>query len=211
MDGREENRAARDERPEPPAARVDLSAYELARHDPGAPLAVRVLWYLTNAIVFDSWLLPLYAPKRRILAWFGARVGRNVVIKPRVNVKYPWKLRIGDHAWIGEGVWIDNVAAVEIGAHVCLSQAVYVCTGNHDWSDARFRLRAEPVTIGDRAWIGAASVLCPGVRIGEGSVTSAGSVVATDTEPWMVYGGNPARALRARKIAEAEGKEPAVR
>ena len=38
----------------------------------------------------------------------------EVVIKQRVNVKYPWKLEVGDFSWIGEDVWIDNLATVKI-------------------------------------------------------------------------------------------------
>ena len=53
---------------------------------------------------------------------FGASVGKGVIINPRVNIKYPWKLVIGSNVWIGEKVWIDNLADVTIGDNVCLSQ-----------------------------------------------------------------------------------------
>lgn len=68
----------------------------------------------------------------RLLAAFGAKLGRGVVIKPGVRVKFPRKLAIGDHSWIGERVWIDNLAPVEIGANCCISQGAYLCAGSHD-------------------------------------------------------------------------------
>ena len=54
---------------------------------------------------------------------------RREWLKPGVHVKYPWHLEIGDHAWIGERAWIDNFVHVRIGAHACVSQGAYVCTG----------------------------------------------------------------------------------
>lgn len=181
---------------------VDLSRYDAAAHDPGAGWVTRLIWYWINALLFNSWLCPLYAPKRRVLRWFSAAIGTGVVIKPRVNIKYPWRLSVGDHTWIGEGVWIDNLAAVDIGAHCCLSQGVYICTGNHDWSDPRFALRVAPVSIVAHAWVGAFSIIAPGVSLAEGTVTTAGSVVTADTEAWTVYAGNPARPIRKRDVRD---------
>ena len=182
--------------------RVDLSRYDAARHDPGAGRLRRAAWYWINAVLFASWLCPLYAPKRQVLRWFGAVIGAGVVIKPRVNIKYPWRLSVGDHTWLGEGVWIDNLGAVHIGAHCCLSQGVYICTGNHDWSDPAFALRVEPVSVAAHSWVGAFSIIGPGVSLGEGTVITAGSVVTVDTEPWTVYSGNPAQAMKKRDMLD---------
>ena len=51
--------------------------------------------------------------KRFWLRLFGAQLGVGVVIKPQVKIKYPWKLRVGNHCWIGEQVWIDVFEAGE--------------------------------------------------------------------------------------------------
>jgi putative colanic acid biosynthesis acetyltransferase WcaF len=114
-------------------------------------------------------------------------------------VKVPWRLRVGDSSWIGEDVWIDNLAPVTIGSHCCLSQGVYLCTGNHDWSRQTFDLMTLPVTIHDRAWLAAKSVVAPGVVIGEGAVLGLGSVATHDLKEWQFYQGNPAVAVRPRK------------
>jgi putative colanic acid biosynthesis acetyltransferase WcaF len=120
------------------------------------------------------------------------------VVKPGVRVKYPWLLKIGDFSWIGEDAWIDNLAMVQIGSHVCVSQGAYLCTGNHDWSDPRFGLIVRPIKIGDGAWVGAKALVCPGAELGAGAVAAAGSVVAGILEPNTIYSGNPAEAVKAR-------------
>ena len=127
--------------------RVDLGRYDNAGYRPGRSLPWRVAWYVVNAIVFDSWLCPCSGVKRFLLRSFGATVGTGVIIKPRVNIKYPWRLRIGDHVWIGEGAWIDNLDDVDIESHVCISQGGYLLTGNHDYTDPRFRLRTAGIKV----------------------------------------------------------------
>jgi putative colanic acid biosynthesis acetyltransferase WcaF len=181
---------------------VNLADYDRRGYRPGAGVFIRVAWYAVNALLFHSWLLPVSRPKRALLRLFGARVGRGVVIKPRVNIKYPWHLRIGDHVWIGEGAWIDNLATVEIGDSVCISQNAYVLTGNHDYRDPRFGLRVEPVVIERGAWIGAGALVCPGARIGRGVVLTAGTVFSGVAGADGIYRGNPARRVRERGLAE---------
>lgn len=49
-----------------------------------------------------------------------------MVIHPGVNIKFPWKLRIGDRSWIGQRVWLDNLDMLTIGNNVVISQgAIY--------------------------------------------------------------------------------------
>jgi len=177
---------------------VRLSEYDHGDHDPGAGLVRRIAWYVCNAVVFASWLVPPSAPKRWLLRCFGAVVGRGVVIKPNVNIKYPWRLTIGDHSWIGEGAWLDNLGAIEIGRNACVSQGARLLTGNHDYRDPRFRLRVGSIRIDDCAWVGAYAVVCPDVTIARGSVISVASVVTRSTREDWVYAGSPATALRPR-------------
>lgn len=138
-----------------------------------------------------------------VLRWFGATIGRGVNIKPSVNVKYPWQLSIGDYSWIGEGVWLDSLAPIAIGAHACLSQGVYCCTGSHDWTDPAFGLITKPISIENGAWVGARATILPGVTVASHCVITAGSVLSKSTEPDMIYAGNPAVALKKRVIRDA--------
>lgn len=170
----------------------DLSQYDNSGYQPGRSAFVRGLWYCTNVLFFKTACFPFYRFKRVLLRTFGAQVGKEVVIKPCVNIKYPWRLRIGDYSWIGENVWIDNLSDVTVGAHCCISQGALLLCGNHDYTKESFDLSTAPVSIGDGAWVGARAVVCPGVSMGEGAVLTAGSVATGELAPQTVYQGNPA-------------------
>jgi putative colanic acid biosynthesis acetyltransferase WcaF len=153
-----------------------------------------------EALTLLNPLFVSYRVKAYILRLFGASIGRSLVIKPGVHIKYPWRLSIGDYVWLGERAWIDNLADVKIGDNVCLSQGVYICTGNHDWSDPHMGLITKPVTIGAGAWIAAFAKVGPGVRIGQDAVIGLGSVLVDDAESAGIYFGNPAKRIGTRTI-----------
>jgi len=178
---------------------MDLSSFDNSWYDPGRNLLVRALWYYLGSPFFRWPGIPSSALRRLLLRIFGAKVGRGVVIRNGVKVKYPWRLRVGDFAWIGEDCWIDNLAEVRIGSHVCISQGAYLCTGNHDWTKETFDLITRPIQIGDGAWVGAKSIICPGVTMGEASVATAGSVITANVPPGQIWGGNPGRFIRLRE------------
>ena len=179
----------------------DLSTFDNSWYDPGRGRAARALWFFLGLALLRCSILPGSRWRRTLLRMFGARVGRGAVIKPGVRVKYPWLLEIGNHAWIGEDVWIDNLAPVSIGDHCCVSQGAYLCTGNHDWSDASFGLIVQPVVLMSGSWIGARAVVCPGVSVWECGVAAAGSVVVRDIAPFEIHAGNPASFAHYRRMA----------
>lgn len=180
--------------------KTDLGKFDNAWYRPGRPAPVRALWYLTNAVFFINPLFPFSGFKVFLLRLFGAKIGRQAVIKPGINIKYPWRLRAGDHCWIGEKVWIDNLADVEIGQHVCISQGAYLLTGNHDYKNPAFDLITGPIVLEDGVWIGAKSIVCPGVVCHSHAVLSAGSVATKNMEAYAIYQGNPAVKVRVRQI-----------
>ena len=122
---------------------------------------------------------------------FGAKIGRNVVIRANVNVSFPWRLVVGDHVWIGEDVGILTLAPVAIESNVCISQRAYLCTGSHDFRREDFKLQLAPITVREGSWIAAASFIAPGVEIGSGAIVSAG-VVFESVAPKTLVRGNPA-------------------
>ena len=178
---------------------VRLDQFENPEYQPG-PWPLRVIWYLAQGIFFSAGIPWPNGIKRRVLKLFGARIGKGVVIKPKVRIKYPWKLRIGDHSWIGESVWIDNLDDVTIGDHCCISQGAYLLCGNHDYTKPSFDLMTGPILIGDGAWVGAMSVVGPGAKLETECVLSAGSIGLGTLEARMVHQGNPAKPIRARQI-----------
>jgi len=179
--------------------KVDLSKFDNSWYNPGNFLK-RALWYIFNILFFKCSIPYPYFFKKIILKLFGAKLGKNIVIKSNVNIKYPWFLEIGNNVWVGEGVWIDNLAQVKIGDNVCISQGTYLLTGNHNYKKETFDLMIEPIIIEDGVWIGAKCVICPGVTLKNHSVITAGSIITEDTKPYTVYQGNPAKPIRKREI-----------
>ena len=184
-----------------PVAETDLSRYTNDWYQPGPRWKI-VLWFLVNPVTINTYLPLPVSFKCRILRAFGARLGRGVMIKPAVNIKYPWLLSVADHVWIGEQVWIDNLAQVTIGAHSCLSQGAMLLTGNHDYRRPTFDLITRPITLEAGAWVGAKAVVCPGVTLRSHAVLAAGSVATRSLEPYMIYQGNPAVAVRPRNLTQ---------
>lgn len=177
--------------------KTDLSKYNNSWYKPGSGLK-RFFWYYTSCVFFQNNLFPFSGLKVWLLRIFGARIGRGVLIKPNVSVKYPWQLSVGNFTWIGEGVWIDNLAEVEIGANVCLSQGCYLLTGNHNYKRSTFDLMLKPIRLEEGVWIGAKSVVCPGVTCRSHSILAVGSVASQNLEAYTIYQGNPAIATRQR-------------
>ncbi len=186
----------------------DLSLYDNSWYSPGRNKFVRALWLFVGLPLLRFEFLPFSWVRRLILRCFGAKVDRGVVLKSGIRVKYPWLLSIGEHTWVGEDVWIDNLADVRIGAHTCLSQAAHLCTGNHDWSDPLFGLLVRPIVLEDGSWIGTRALVCPGVTIGTCAVVAAGSVVTKSIPPFEIHSGNPARCVRRRVFRESACDAP---
>ena len=178
---------------------TNLAAFNTGNYYAGPKWKV-LLWYFCNYYIFNSAFPWPYGFKSRLLRLFGARIGKGFVIKTKVRIKYPWLLSIGDHCWIGESVWIDNLAPVTLGNHVCLSQGALLLTGNHDYKQADFPYRLGAIHIENGAWIGAMAVVCAGVTCGSHAVLTVNSVASKDLQPWLIYSGNPAAEVRKREI-----------
>ncbi|MFT3908081.1 MAG: WcaF family extracellular polysaccharide biosynthesis acetyltransferase [Ferruginibacter sp.] len=176
---------------------TDLSKYNNDWYKPGSGIK-RFTWYWVNTCFFKTGLFPFYGLKTFLLRTFGAKVGKGVLIKPFVNIKYPWLLELGDHIWIGEHAWIDNLAKVEIRSHVCLSQGAFLLTGNHNYSKETFDLSVKPITLEEGVWIGAKAVVCPGVICHTHSVLAVGSVATSNLIAYGIYSGNPAIKIKDR-------------
>jgi putative colanic acid biosynthesis acetyltransferase WcaF len=181
--------------------KTNLQAFRNDDYRPGAGTVKMVLWYLVNAFLINSWL-PFSGMRASLLRLFGAKIGTGVVFKPYINIKYPWKLEIGNHCWLGEQVWIDNLDQVLIGNHVCISQGAMLLCGNHNYRRSTFDLITGTITLEDGVWIGAKTVVCPGVTCHSHSVLSVGAVATKNLNAYSVYAGVPAQMLRQRTIQE---------
>lgn len=183
-----------------PEPRVDLSSFNNSWYSPGASRIRVIAWYFVNHLVVYNRLLPFSGLKIAALRAFGARIGKGVFIKPGVRVKYPWLLEIGNYVWIGEDVWIDNLAQVTINDHVCLSQGAMLLCGSHNYRSASFDLLVKPIHLEKGVWIGAQAVVCPGVQCKKYSLLAVGSVATHQLKENGIYQGNPALLKRERFI-----------
>ncbi len=180
-----------------------LDQYKQGNFKIGRSIWIQALWYFLGQPLFGSYLLHCSSFKVSLLRLFGASIDRGVVIKPGVKVKYPWRLKIGAHTWIGECTWIDNLADVEIGSHSCISQGVYLCTGSHRWDRPGFDLEVKPINIGNRVWIAAKGLVAPGCTIADGAVLTLGSTAQGQLKSDSIYSGAPAQFQQARAAGES--------
>lgn len=178
--------------------KVDLSGFTTGSFDKGAGKVKIALWYMVNALIVRAAWNPFMGLKIALLRAFGANIGKGLVIKNEVRIKSPWFLTIGDNCWLGERCWIDNLERVTIGSNVCISQGAMLLTGNHDYKISTMPYRNAPVIVEDGAWIGAGSIVCPGVTVHENAVLTVGSVATTSLEANGIYQGNPASKVRER-------------
>jgi putative colanic acid biosynthesis acetyltransferase WcaF len=159
-----------------------------------------LLWLITSNIFFLTNIpYPNYL-KVLILQVYGSKIGKGIVIKPWVKIKFPWELTIGNNVWIGESVWIDNISHVKIASNVCISQGALLITGNHNYNLVSFDLISKPIIIEDGSWLCTNSVVTGGVTVNSHAVLSISSVATKDLSAFTVYKGNPAIEVKKRKI-----------
>jgi putative colanic acid biosynthesis acetyltransferase WcaF len=155
-----------------------------------------VIWLL-----LARWTPPQFHAWRRVLLrLFGAKISPNAYIYPSARIWSPANLEVGAYACIGRDVTVYSMAKIALAPYSLASQGAHICAGTHDIEDVHFQLQARPIVIGYRAWIAAEAFVGPGVTIGEGAVLGARGCAFSDLEPWTVYIGNPARAVKPRQV-----------
>ncbi|GAB3627439.1 transferase [Pandoraea terrae] len=179
----------------------DLSSFRVPAGFRGRPAWFVQLWWCVQALLFRTSPRVCNGWRRMLLRLFGARVGKHVIIRPSAHVTYPWKISIGDYAWIGEDVTLYSLGPIDIGAHSVVSQGTYVCAGDHDYRLPDFPIRGPAVRIGDQVWIASGVFVAPGACVADGAVVGARSTVVGQLPAAMVCLGNPARPVRPRRPA----------
>tara|TARA_R110002020_G_scaffold417571_1_gene626727 strand:- start:30722 stop:31282 length:561 start_codon:yes stop_codon:yes gene_type:complete len=185
-----------------------MSLVRLNKFDPSIGLDRKatkikeIIWYISKMIFFLTAFPYPSSFKRFVLRIFGAQIGKNVLIKPRVNIHMPWKLKIGNNVWIGEEVFILNFEVLTVGSDVCISQRAFLCCGNHDYSIPSFPYRNEPITLKDGCWIGASCFVAPGTIVEQNAILSAGSMAKGILEKEFIYIGNPAFKVKKRIVKD---------
>ena len=182
----------------------DLSRFRLPDQFRGRPPAYVQLWWLVQWHLVRPSPQVMYGWRRFWLRRFGAEIGQGVLLRPTAAVTYPWNVRIGEYAWIGDEVVLYSLGQITIGSHTVISQRSYLCTGTHDFSSPTFDMLVQPITVGEQAWLAADVFVAPGVTIGRGCVIGVRSSVFNDLPGGMVCYGSPAVAVRPRQTRSEE-------
>lgn len=176
----------------------DLSKFKLPINFRGRNAFIVQLWWIVQSLLFRPSLQFMYSWRRFLLKLFGAKIGKNVIIRPSVKITYPWKLKIDDHSWIGDDVNLYTLGEIEIGKNVVVSQKSYICTGSHDYLKPNFPIFAKKITIKDECWLASDVFVAPGITIGKGTVVGSRSSVYKDLPPNKICIGNPVKIIRER-------------
>lgn len=155
------------------------------------------------------------------------RLGSNVKVFITARIDRPEAVSIGDNSQIDEGVFMFAGNGIEIGRHVhfaftssvsgggrcvigdyvSIGAGVRLISGSENIAEgltnptvpnSQREVQRSTIEIGDHAVVFTNSIIFPGVRIGEGAVVSAGSIVHHDLKPWTVYGGMPLTGIKKR-------------
>jgi putative colanic acid biosynthesis acetyltransferase WcaF len=178
----------------------DLARFRLPPNFRGRPAWFVQLWWVMQATGF-AWSPQLfYGWRRFLLRLFGAKIGRGAMIRPSVKVTYPWKLTLGNYAWVGDNVVLYTLGEIDIGDDAVVSQSSYLCTGSHDEARPGFDIFAKPIKVEREAWVATDVFIAPGVTIGAGAVVGARSSVFQNIPADMVAMGHPARVIRRRRV-----------
>jgi acetyltransferase-like isoleucine patch superfamily enzyme len=158
-----------------------------------------------------SWLVFLL-PRFRVVnafksaylrLFFGAKVGKKVVFYPSVWIFTGRNLVVGDNVDFAKDVLVTTDGGVTIGHRTLIGYRTQILSGNHTVPPKPQRIfdsghTKAPVKIGDDVWIGANTIILPGVEIGEGAVIAAGSVVTKNVPAFSYAAGIPARVIKER-------------
>lgn len=156
--------------------------------------------YLLKIIFLFFKLLPdtrLYKFKNYLLRLLGFNIHISARLVSSIKISGVCDLKIGEDTFVGHDVCFYGNGKFILGNNIDIAPQVKLLTGSHLVDQLPARAAGSGfnsyIQIGNGAWIGAGSIILPGVVIGEGSIIAAGSVVNKDVEPFSLYAGNPAK------------------
>jgi len=177
--------------------KVDLSK-NVAPHSSGSKIR-RLAWELVWGVfgrLTPRWCLNGW--RVRLLRLFGAKIGRDCIVRNTAVCWKPDNLTVGDNSWIDSDVNLYSVDRITIGSNCVVSTGAFLCTATHDIRKEDFPLTTAPIVMEDGAWVAARAIVLPGVTLHEGCVVGAGAVVTKDVPAWTIVAGNPAREVGVR-------------
>ena len=140
--------------------------------------------------------------KKLILKKCFKSVGVNINIRPKIKFVKGINISIGNNSNIGEKSFLQDIGNITIGNNVLMGPECMIFTSNHGIEKGELIIKQkntiEDVIIEDDVWIGARSIILPGVKLKKGSVIAAGSIVTKSVDSYAIVGGNPAKIIKYR-------------
>ena len=168
-------------------------------------------WYKTDRIGPDipisHWRLHFKFTMQKLCVNKFFRFGEDAEFRAGAYAVGCSKISIGNRVVIRPGCMLfadndENRVSITIEDDVLIGADVHIYTANHEFKNPLIPIikqghrRTKPIIIETGSWIGAKSVILPGVKIGMNAVIGAGSVVTKNVPPFSVVGGSPAKLLK---------------
>lgn len=176
-------------------------------------LTKKIVIFLVNLIISRSYsnkeyvVSPIHLWKTFVLQKV---LGFNRSVKWPVHfrskVTFPDKIRVGNHVnpGLSPGCYIQGNNGIIFGSNIRIGPNVCIISANHDTKDYDKHIDTNPIIIGNNVWIGANSVILPGVNIGDNVIIGAGSVVAKNIPSNVIAAGNPCKVIKKKEPYEGK-------
>lgn len=168
---------------------------------------IRAKVFLWNLV----WLLFFRPTPKYFISWrnfllglFGCKISGKPFVSQSAVIKMPWNLTLQDRACLGPKSEVYNLGKVTLKSRSTVSQYAYLCGGTHDFSSSVLPLVIGDIIVGEDAFIGAHAFIMPGIRVGDGAVIGACSVVTKDMPDWTICAGNPCKPISTRTLDKQE-------
>lgn len=164
----------------------------------------RLCWVVVNSTLFYWSPFFCYGWRRFLLRCFGAKIASTATVGRKVRIDSPWNLTVGERVTICNYAWVSCLGPVEIGNQAIIGEYAKIITGGHTAGSSDFKGIVSKVIIGNDCWIASGAMLVSGgrrnLKIGDGAVVGAGSVVMLNVKPRAIMVGNPAEQIAEREI-----------
>lgn len=154
-----------------------------------------------NALKITAELNNSYHEANEIREIFSRLIGKEVddsfEMFPPFYTDFGLNITVGKNVFINSGCHFQDQGGITIGDGTLIGHNVLLATLNHDFNpEKRGTTYPSPIVIGKNVWIGSNSIILPGIKIGDGAIIGAGSVVTKDVPSMMVAVGNPAKVIK---------------
>ena len=158
---------------------------------------------------FASWKHVSWPMRAKILRWLGMDIHETALIGYNCKIMDLTKFSCGENVVINNEAYIGNEGGVKIAEYARLGPQVMILTRSHPYENNVIRRLPNKdidieCTIGKGCWLGARSIILPGVNLAEGCIIAAGSVVTKSTEPNGLYAGSPAKRIKDLPVGDED-------